>query len=84
MKTITKLAAATVLVLSAALPAFADEQDTLAERNTFLSAQGGRQIAQPSQRTQRVSRRVARGVNAFAYDPASAAGPDAFGILSQH
>jgi len=87
MKTVTKLAVATLLALSALTPAFADEQDTLAERNTYLYTPEGQPIARHAQGTlqdtRRVSRRSSRGANAFASEPAPATGPD-FSILSVH
>jgi len=44
MKTVTKLAVATLLALSALAPALADEQDTLAERSTYLYTPEGQPI----------------------------------------
>jgi len=77
MKTITKLAVATLLAFTAAAPAFAYEGDTPA-----YEMQGSRQAARHVQATQRVSQRA--DANAFAYEPAPAANPYDFGILSQH
>jgi hypothetical protein len=69
MKTLTKLAAASILALSAIAPALAAEENTLLERNTYVQ-----HIVQAH-----------RAVDAFAFAPAGVAannGQD-FGIASQ-
>jgi hypothetical protein len=76
MKTLTKLAAASILALSVIAPAFAGgEEDTLLERNTYIA-----QNVQQNVRTHRAA-------EAFAYVPASAANStystQDFGIESQ-
>lgn len=53
MKTLTKILLASALTTSVALPAFAAEETTLAERNTFLYANG-------------VETRLPAGMEAFA------------------
>jgi hypothetical protein len=70
MKTITKLATATVLALSAAAPAFAFEPlaQTLLERNTYLYTADARPIAQHQQDFQV---RAHRGTDAMAQAPVS-------------
>jgi hypothetical protein len=78
MKTVTTLAVAALFALSA-VPAFADEQDTLAERNSYLAAQAER--AQASVRA--AARRTERDVDAYAFQPAPRHGVD-LSILSQH
>jgi hypothetical protein len=73
MKTLTKLAAASILALSAVAPAFAaGEEDTLIERNTYT--------AQVQHNVQ-----AHRAADAFAYAPASVAtySTQDFGIESQ-
>ena len=73
MKTLTKLAAASILALSAVAPAFAaGEEDTLLERNTYA--------AQVQHNVQ-----AHRAADAFAYVPASVAtySTQDFGIESQ-
>jgi hypothetical protein len=73
MKTLTKLAAASILALSAIAPALAaGEEDTLLERNTY--AQNVQHVAHAH-----------RATEAFAYAPASTANYSTqdFGIESQ-
>ena len=74
MKTLTKLAAASILALSAVAPALAaGEEDTLLERNTYAV-----QNVQHNVRAQRAA-------EAFAYVPAAVAthSTQDFGIESQ-
>jgi hypothetical protein len=74
MKTLTKLATASILALSAIAPAFAaGEEDTLLERNTY--------VAQNVQHNVQAHRAAA----AFAYAPAAVAtySTQDFGIGSQ-
>lgn len=74
MKTLTKLAAASILTLSVIAPAFAaGEEDTLLERNTYAA-----QNVQHGVQTH-------RGAEAFAYAPAGVANYSTqdFGIESQ-
>ncbi len=73
MKTLTKLAAASILAMSAIAPALAaGEEDTLLERNTY------------AQNVQHVVH-THRATEAFAYAPASVANYSTqdFGIESQ-
>ncbi len=73
MKTLTKLAAASILTLSVIAPAFAGgEEDTLLERNAYTAQ------VQHNVQTQRAA-------DAFAYAPASNAtySTQDFGIESQ-
>lgn len=72
MKTLTKLATASVLALSAIAPAFAaGEEDTLLERNAYVA--------------QNVQHQAHRAAEAFAYAPAAVAtySTQDFGIESQ-
>jgi hypothetical protein len=66
MKTLTKFAAAALLTLSVAAPAFASdpESQTLQERNTYLYTPDARPIAQHQQ-----TFRSHRGTEAFAAAP---------------
>lgn len=68
MKTITKLATAALLAMSAVAPALAIEPEALqlAERNTYLYTSDARPIAQ----NQGVQVRSNRGVEALAFAPA--------------
>ena len=79
MKTIIKLAVATVLALSAAVPAFAGEENTLLERNTYIFTPDARPIAHHQQNVQV---RAHRGTEALAFAPAHAMAPEVrdFGI----
>jgi hypothetical protein len=73
MKTLTKLAAASILTLAVVAPAFAaGEEDTLLERNTYT--------AQVQHNVQ-----AHRATEAFAYAPAGVANYSTqdFGIASQ-
>jgi len=79
MKTLTKLAVATVLALSAAAPAFAGDQDTLAQRDAYAAA---RQHQQAAERHMQRARHTVSGADAYAAEPAPA--PYDFSILSQH
>lgn len=75
MKTLTKLAAASILALSAFASAFASgEEDTLLERNTYSV-----------QQVQHNGVKSHRAAEAFAYAPASVANYSTqdFGIESQ-
>ena len=75
MKTLAKLAAASILTLSVIAPAFAaGEEDTLLERNTYTVRQ-----------VQHNGVRSYRAAEAFAYAPASVAtySTQDFGIESQ-
>jgi len=81
MKTLAKLALATLLAAAAAAaPAFAQERDTLAERNAYYAA---RQHQQAVERQMQRARHDVGGADAYAADPAPVS-PDDFGILSQH
>ena len=73
MKTLTKLAAASILALSAIAPALAAEEDTLLERNTYSVQQVQHNV------------QAQRAADAFAYAPASIANYSTqdFGIESQ-
>jgi hypothetical protein len=74
MKTLTKLATASILALSAIAPAFAaGEEDTLLERNTYTAQQFQHNV------------KAHRAADAFAYAPASNAtySTQDFGIESQ-
>ena len=74
MKTLTKLAAASILTLSAIAPALAaGEEDTLLERNTYVA------------RTVQHHVRAHRATEAFAYVPAATSNYSTqdFGIESQ-
>jgi hypothetical protein len=80
MKTLTKLAVASILALSAIAPALAAEEDILLERNTYATQNVQHNRVQPhSNRMQNH-----RGVDAFAFAPAGAAPTYDFGIESQH
>ena len=81
MKTLTKLAIAAVLALSAAAPAFAGDQDTLAQRDAYAAA---RQHQQSAERHMQRARHIVPGADAYATEPAPAAAPYDFSILSQH
>ncbi len=81
MKTLAKLALATLLAAAAAAaPAFAQERDTLAERNAYYAA---RQHQQAAERHMQRARHDVGGADAYAADPAPVS-PNDFGILSQH
>ncbi|HTO80185.1 MAG TPA: hypothetical protein VMJ31_10480 [Methylocystis sp.] len=81
MKTIAKLALATLLAAAAAAgPAFAQERDTLAERNAYYAA---RQHQQAVERHMQRARQDVSGADAYAADLAPVS-PNDFGILSQH
>ena len=69
MKTSTKIITAAFLALTAVAPAFAAEEDTLLERNTYAVHQT-------------FSARAHRAVDAMAYVPASVEKQD-YGIASQ-
>jgi hypothetical protein len=74
MKTLTKLAAASILALSAIAPALAaGEEDTLLERNTYAAHNVQHNV------------RAHRAAEAFAYVPAAVAtySTQDFGIESQ-
>ena len=74
MKILTKLAAASILALSAVAPAFAaGEEDTLLERNTYAA------------QNVQVNVRAHRAAEAFAYVPSSLStySTQDFGIESQ-
>ena len=74
MKTLTKLATASILALSAIAPAFAaGEEDTLLERNTYVGQHGQHNV------------QAHRATEAFAYVPAAVAtySTQDFGIGSQ-
>jgi hypothetical protein len=73
MKTLTKLAAASILALSAIAPALAAEEDTLLERNSYSVQQVQHNV------------QAHRAADAFAYAPASIANYSTqdFGIESQ-
>jgi hypothetical protein len=76
MKTLTKLAAASILTLAVVAPAFAGgEEDTLLERNTYAAQNVQHNV------------RAHRAAEAFAYVPASVANStystQDFGVESQ-
>ena len=71
MKTLHQFAVATVLALSAAVPAFASEPegDVLSERNTYFFTPDARPIVRHQQN---VDVRAHRGIEAQAFAPAVA------------
>lgn len=69
MKIVTKLVVASILALSAVAPAFAGEEDTLLERNTYMFTPDARPIVQHQQN---VDVRARRAMDARAYAPAGA------------
>ena len=79
MKTSAKIITAAFLALSAVAPAFAAEENTLIERNTYLYAADARPIVQPAQVN---TVRAHRGVEAMAFAPANVDTRD-YGIGSQ-
>ena len=69
MKLVTKLVASSILALSAVAPALAAEENTLLERNTYLSTE-----YRPVTQQAHVKRTSAhRAVDAFAFAPANVA-----------
>ena len=81
MKTLAKLSLAVLLAASAAAaPAFAQDRDTLADRNAYYAA---RQHQQAAERHMQRTRHEVSGADAYAADPAPVSSND-FGILSQH
>jgi hypothetical protein len=78
MKTFTKFVAASILALSAIAPAFAGEEDTLLERNTYNATTSVRHVRHNGVKAH-------HAVDAFAFAPAGIAGQNGqnFGIESQ-
>jgi len=73
MKALIKFAVASVLALSAAVPAFAGEENTLLERNTYNFTPDARPIVH-HQRNAGV--RAHRGTEAQAFAPAQTMAPE--------